>query len=105
EMMTIVSAPAAITRSARWAMASIDLRTSAIASRPTSGTIIGGCGAMPEKTSELSWDIRTNHRVIRNRCEPVNSRILAPDQIDPKVPIADGVEVSPSVGLSHVMQN
>ena len=49
----IVSAPAAITLPVRSAIASIELHTSAIASRPTSGTIIGGCGAMPAKTNEL----------------------------------------------------
>jgi hypothetical protein len=35
------------------AIASIDPRTCAMASPPTSGTMIGGCGATPEKTMEL----------------------------------------------------
>src|SRR5260370_35148087 len=53
----MVSAPLAMTRSVSLAIALIELRTSAIASRPTSGTIIGGCGAMPAKTTELVWAI------------------------------------------------
>src|SRR5207248_11542339 len=47
-----VSAPLSTMRVVNPRIASIEARTSAIASRPTSGTMIGGCGAMPAKTSE-----------------------------------------------------
>src|SRR5215213_4673025 len=38
-------------------IASIESTTPAIDSRPTSGTIIGGCGAIPEKTRLLELAI------------------------------------------------
>jgi hypothetical protein len=43
-------------------IASIDARTSTIASPPTSGTMIGGCGAIPAKTNELVWPIFTTEK-------------------------------------------
>jgi hypothetical protein len=51
-MMMIVSAPHAMMRVGHSRIASIEPRTSDAASRPTSGTMIGGCGAMPMKTRE-----------------------------------------------------
>jgi hypothetical protein len=48
-----VSAPLSMTRLVSSAIASIEPTTLAIDSRPTSGTMIGGCGAMPEKTRQL----------------------------------------------------
>src|SRR6186997_504975 len=50
------SAPLSIMRLVSSAIASIESATPAIDSRPTSGTMIGGCGAMPEKTREL-WAV------------------------------------------------
>lgn len=47
-------------RSVNSRIASMDPRTSAAASRPTSGTIIGGCGAMPAKTIELAAIVLTD---------------------------------------------
>src|ERR1043166_9859793 len=58
EIITTVSAPAAIIRSVSSAIPAIELRTSAIASRPTSGTMVGGWGAIPAKTNELVWAMR-----------------------------------------------
>src|SRR5215831_4459900 len=67
EIVTTVSAPLAITRRVSSAMPSIEARTSAIASRPTSGTMIGGCGAIPTKTNELAWSIvATEGRIKRS---------------------------------------
>src|SRR5262252_10133581 len=43
-------------------MPSIEARTSPIASRPTAGTMIGGCGAMPANTNELVWFIVTTEK-------------------------------------------
>src|SRR5262245_29974453 len=45
------------------AIPSIERFTSAIDSRPTSGTIMGGCGAIPEKTNELQSAI-ARHREV-----------------------------------------
>src|SRR5204863_3525756 len=58
EIITTVSALLLITRAVNSAMALIEFCTSTEDSRPTSGTMIGGCGAMPAKTNELVWAIR-----------------------------------------------
>src|SRR5436190_10608964 len=79
EIMMTVWAPLLMTRAARFAIASIELRTSAIASRPTSGTMIGGCGAIPAKTTELLLVIEINRRGHRELVL-VNGNILAPPE-------------------------
>src|SRR5436190_20659109 len=43
------------------AIASIELRTLITESWPTAGTIIGGCGTIPEKTMALSFAIPVLH--------------------------------------------
>src|SRR6185503_2989028 len=81
-----VSAPLAITLAVRSAIASIEPRTSAIASWPTSGTIIGGCGAIPANTNVLASFMTTSNRttafcggtrLFYHRMEGVSSLIQA----------------------------
>src|SRR5207302_10741359 len=71
EIKTTVSAPLLIMRSVSSTIALIDFCTSTHESWPTSGTIIGGCGAMPAKTNELAWAMtqplrkRISHRLTQ----------------------------------------
>jgi hypothetical protein len=58
-------------------MAAIEPRTFSLASPPTSGTMIGGCGAIPAKTMELSIPIALLRMIQRVLIEV---RILPPEE-------------------------
>src|SRR5947209_17442991 len=73
-----------MTRSVNSRIASIEARTSFIASRPTSGTMIGGCGAMPAKTREPmlifhqpAFRARVNAKKRNNATPPAKERQAA----------------------------
>jgi hypothetical protein len=59
EIRTTVSALLSMIRAVSVAIALIEFCTSTHDSPPTSGTMIGGCGAIPAKTNELVWPIFT----------------------------------------------